>query len=351
MSLYNKYRPNSFQELKGQDHITKIILSHLEDNSLPHSLIFYGQIGSGKTSMARLVANYLNKSEYGLIEKDSALDGSKGDIKLLSNDIYNKPLIGNHKTYIIDEAHLLTKQAFSSLLKTIEEPPNNVTFIFTTTDFEKIPANIKSRSKSFCFNVISNSVIKERILEILNLEGKILPEEVINLVVENSSGSLRNAIVSLETAIVNYNKNDIDIDTLADILGIVGSNRLFNLIEAFILKDFKKLFSVLQCFNEEKTDPLKAIYDLQQYLMDCRIYLTLGNTITTKSDINKFKEWLSLNIKDITSKEDLKNFKRSIGGKLDIIYDSTLTLEDSVHKTSNKSALFIRYAIKLAQLF
>jgi DNA polymerase III subunit gamma/tau len=348
MNLYNKYRPSTLDELKGQDQVVEVIKSHLKDHTLPHFLIFYGFIGTGKTTLARIVANILNPSKHGIVEKDCGNDGGKDDMRLLVSELYNKPLVGDHKTYIIEEAHLLTKQAFTALLKPTEEPPSHVTFIFTTTDFDKIPANIKSRAKSFSFNKLNHLVIKDRLLEIAKAENEVIPDEIINLVTNVSSGSLRNAIVALETVITAYKSGKTVVD-IADVLGVVGYSRLFSFVKSTVIGDFKKMHQCIATFCDDKTDSLKAVYDLQQFIMDCRIYLTIKvDPNGLRSDISNFITWFE---GEFTQKipADIKAFKKSIGGKLDTIYDLTLELESNLKRTSNKEALFTRFLIKLAQ--
>ena len=347
-NLYNKYRPNNFNQVIGQDHVTKIIEQQIKDNSLPHTLILYGPYGTGKTSCARLIAKALNPSNYGLIEKDSSVDGGKGDIVDLQTDIYNQPFVGNYKTYIFDEAHEITKKAFSSLLKITEEPPSHVKFIFVTTDFEKIPLTIKSRSQCHCFVRLKNNIIRQHVLDIIKLEKQNIPESIVNLIVESGNGSLRNAIVALETIISIY-KSGNNVTNISDILGILGTTRIVSFINAYLNKDFKTLNDLVPMFYGENTDTLKALHTLQQFVVDSRICLILPKMqdevrSNVESLVSKFNE----SFKD-KSKEDIISERKRLGILLDLLYDLLLDLEVDLKKTSNKEAIFTRFIIKLAK--
>ena len=236
-NLYNKYRPDSFSEFIGQDHVVSTIKYQLENNCLPHCLILYGSPGTGKTSLGRLIAKSLNPSEHGCLEKDSAEDGAKDRVKMIISDVYNKPFKGKYKTYIFDEAHVITRQSFSSLLKITEEPPEHVKFIFTTTEFEKIPNNIKSRSQCHGLTRISRDLIKQRLNFILKNEEVSLPDNLVNLAVQAADGSMRNGIVALENIITGFLSN-VSEKEIEQSLGVIGSKRLTDFILSFLFKDF-----------------------------------------------------------------------------------------------------------------
>lgn len=341
-SLYNKHRPKSFLDVVGQDHITKILESHIKEENLPHCIIMYGPPGTGKTSCARIVANMLNSSNHGVIEKDCSSEGGKDSLKTIQIDAYNKPMLGEWKTYIFDEAQEIGKKAFGSLLKVTEEPPEKVIFIFVTTEFNKIPGTIKSRSKSLSFNRIQNRIIREKVEEILKIEGRELPESLIDLAVHSGGGSLRNTLVNLETVLIQY-PGEVDESKIAESLGVIGIKRLTEFSCAYLYKDFKKLHDMVSMFYEEYTDTTKAMSDLQQFIMDCRLAITLPTIKdSVKSNIDYFFELTQVDQKDVS-------YRKSLGSKLDFMYDLTLDLESDLRRSTNKEAVLTRFLIKLAK--
>ena len=347
-ALHTKYRPSEFTELVGQDHVIQVIQSQLDSQTLPNCLILYGPPGVGKTSLGRLIAKALNPSEHGLIEKDSALEGGKDVIRELQSTIYNKPFIGEYKVYLFDEAHEISKSGFASLLKITEEPPAHVKFIFVTTEFDKIPANIKSRCQSHSLNRLSNQVIRNRIKEVIKVEKLDIPDTLISLVVDAASGSLRNAIVHLETVIASYSSGNTELN-IAKTLGILGSKRLSDFVSSYVFEDFKKLDSLIEMFYPDSTDLSLALSNLQQFVIDARYAVIIPGFIeTSKSDVVPFLTELDLKLKDKPAK-DHPALKAGIGRKLDQFYDLTLDLETNLRRTSNKEASLRRFVIKLAQ--
>lgn len=346
LNLYNKYRPNTFSELYGQDHVTKPIESHIKEGNLPHSIILYGPAGVGKTTVGRLIAKALNKSPHGVVEKDSAIDGGKDAVKLLQTDIYNKPFEGDYKTYIFDEAQEITKAAFSSLLKITEEPPPHIKFIFVTTEFDKIPNTIKSRSQCYSFNRIPNSIIRKKLLEIIKSENQNIPDSLLNLIVNSGLGSLRNAIVSLENVMTAYLSGQTE-ENIANILGVMGNARMDDLILAHLSFSFKSFYERSRLLLPEKTDTLKAIYELEQYIMDCRLSWAMP---ILKDDMRSDVDGLLTKLESkVDNSSDKKLKSKQLGDRLDSLYDSLVQLEHDLKITSNKEACLNRFVVKVAK--
>lgn len=349
LNLYNKFRPHSFSEVTGQEHVCRVLESQIAEGTLPHCMIFYGPPGVGKTSVARLVAEALNPSKHGVIEKDSSSEGGKDSILNLHVDAYNKPFEGELKTYIFDEAHEITNSAFNSLLKITEEPPPHVKFIFVTSEFGKIPDSIKSRSKSHYFSRLSNQLIRSRIEEIVKAEGVTLDSTLISLAVQAGGGSLRNAIVALETIITLASSKATE-EEIAESLGIVRIGKLVEFIGAYIKFDFRKLNELTSLFNQEKTDSLRVISDLQQLLMDARISLILPDMQqSVKSETEPLLTFIESQYGKLKDESQLLEFKRQVGQKLDTMYDLSLQLEQEFKRTSTKEPLVTRFVVKLAQ--
>jgi len=348
LDLANKFRPTNFSEVFGQEHVCKLLEEQVKEKRVPNCIIMYGSSGVGKTSASRILASMLNPSPHGTIEKDSAMEGGKDNIRNLQLDVYNKPFIGEYKTYIFDEAHEITKAAFASLLKVTEEPPSHVKFIFVTTEFDKIPLNIKSRSQSHSFNRIPAKLIKERVLQIIKAENFELTDNLLNTVVQAGNGSLRNSIIALESVITACMAGQTELD-IANNLGILGASRLNEFVSAYLFRNFKKLHEVSGMFLPEKTDILRAIYDLQQYTMDARLCLAMPDMLNlVKSDV----ESLLINVDQKLCNcvpDEKQKCKKSAGANLDILYDLSLDFESEVKRTSNKEACLTRFIVKLAQ--
>lgn len=341
LNLPNKFRPSNFSEVIGQEHVTDILQSHITNNNIPASIILYGPPGTGKTTIARIFAKILNPSDYGKIELDSAEDGGKDKIQSLISSISNFPLKGDYKTYIFDESQEITRQAFSSLLKVTEEPPKHVKFIFLTTDFEKIPASIVSRSECHCLVRLNSADIKSQLIRICEEEGKNINEDILNLIVHSSLGSLRTALIKLEEV---FNISDSDLDLVEKSLGIVSSKHLTKLVITYLLRDFNKLFSTMEVFKKDKIDVTKVVYDLEQLVMDIRLYLVKEDVLPfLRSDLSSFINWF------VEYSSSTQIDRKLFGRALDKIYDLTVEFELDLKRTSNKDALITRYFVKLVQ--
>jgi len=266
MSLYLKYRPQNFASLVGQDHATKTIQSALKSSSLSHAYLFCGPRGTGKTSLARILAKGLNclspvgdvepcnKCEIctsvnegrlvDMIEIDAASNRGIDEIRELREKIVFSPSQAKTKVYIIDEVHMLTKEAFNALLKTLEEPPSHAYFVLATTEAHKIPETIISRCQQFSFSRISVTDISRRLQEIADNEGATYEKDALDLIAKLSAGGLRDAIGLLEQMMT---AGEVTSEKVSESLGLTGSDHL------------EKFFSYLL---ERK--PLKAIELLNQ---------------------------------------------------------------------------------------
>ena len=347
-----KYRPQDFSELKGQRQVTEVVKQHLKEGSLPKSLLFFGPPGSGKTSLARLIAKELNPHSSGLIEKDSALDGKVDMIRGLQSEILHFPMEGEYKTYIFDEAHRISSAGFDSLLKKVEEPPDHARFIFVTTNREQIPATIQSRCELHQFNRIPNEIIKSRIKEILKKEKIKLPETLIGLTVEAGDGSLRGAIISLQKILTLHSEDQTEIE-ITKSLGIISSKNLSNFIFAFLFQEYFELRKYSKLFSPETVDPIKAIHNLQQFTADLRHGFATPDLVPElKSNI----EVLLSKILERGKGKEFSNFnevqfKRYIGNRIHKLWEKSIDLEVLMRKTSNKSAVVEMIPIELAMLW
>jgi len=259
-----KYRPKTFEELIGQDSITQVLTGALNSKRLSHAYLFSGLRGSGKTSTARIFAKALvcdngptpkpceecenckaaNENRHiDIIEMDAASSRKIDDIRDLIEQTKYKPTMARYKIFIIDEVHMLTREAFNALLKTLEEPPEYIKFILATTDPLKLPATILSRTQHFRFKKISESNIKHHLEYILDKEDIKYENEALEMLSRSGNGSLRDTLTLLDQAII-YTKGFIDAKSVADMLGLIDPKYLDKIFNTILKNDKKNLLEI-----------------------------------------------------------------------------------------------------------
>lgn len=206
LALYRKYRPKSFEDVLGQDHIVKVLESSVEANKVSHAYLFVGSRGTGKTSVARIFASNIGVSVNDLYEIDAASNRGIEDIKELREGTRVLPFDSKYKVYIIDEVHMLSKDAWGALLKTLEEPPKHVIFILATTEFHKVPETIISRCQVFTFKKPTETILKKIILDVAKQEGFELDAGSAELLAILADGSFRDALGELQK-VINFSKS------------------------------------------------------------------------------------------------------------------------------------------------
>src|SRR3989338_3318843 len=198
LALYRKYRPSKFSEVLGQNHIVDVLESSVETNKVSHAYLFVGSRGTGKTSVARIFAREIGVSDNDLYEIDAASNRGIEDIKALREGVRVLPFDSKYKVYIIDEVHMLSKDAWGALLKTLEEPPKHAIFILATTEFHKVPDTIISRCQVFTFRKASDAILKKMLLEVAQKEGYELDSGSAELLAILGDGSFRDALGTLQ---------------------------------------------------------------------------------------------------------------------------------------------------------
>jgi len=258
LALYRKYRPKTFAEVLGQDHIVKVLESSIETNKVSHAYLFVGSRGIGKTSVARIFATSIGVSVNDLYEIDAASNRGIEDIKELRDGVRVLPFDSKYKVYIIDEVHMLSKDAWGALLKTLEEPPKHVIFILATTELRKVPETIVSRCQVFTFKKASDAICRKMLLDVSKKEGFELEAGGAELLAVLADGSFRDALGELQK-VLNFSVQPTKLDkakkekfikiTREDVEKITGAPKttlVNDFISAIVEKDLPKGISVVQ---------------------------------------------------------------------------------------------------------
>ena len=271
--LARKYRPQKFKDLVGQDLLVQILTNAITNDRLAHAYVLTGVRGVGKTTTARLIAMSINcnlrekktcepcgecdsckstgvDSNLDVIEMDAASNTGVDDVREIIDNVKYKPILGRYKVFIIDEVHMLSKSAFNALLKTLEEPPDHVKFIFATTEVKKIPITVLSRCQRFDLLRIENKSLTNYIINIVKKENIDIARDAISLIVRASDGSIRDALSLLDQATTNQNMK-IDSKAISQMLGLAEREKIFDLLE-----------KVLKGESAEALNLYRNLYDL-----------------------------------------------------------------------------------------
>ena len=351
-ALYRKFRPMTFSEMVGQEHITRTLKNQIISNRVGHAYLFNGGRGTGKTSSAKILARAINclNSKDGepcneceickgaisgaltdIVELDAASNNSVEDIRSIREEVNFLPTKAKYRVYIIDEVHMLSTGAFNALLKTLEEPPEHVKFILATTEPQKLPATILSRCQRFDFKRISNEDIIKR-LEIVCKQSNIESTKgALNIIAVLSEGAMRDALSILERC-VQDGENKIDEEKIRDLVGIPKIT-LVNKITKSVLE--YNVEAALECIKEvlnEGKDITNLLWEIIKYVKDILVFKTSGKLdLYSEEELNNIKE-----ISEVIEKERL----------VKLIYDLS-ELANDIKWSTQKSIIFEAGIIKL----
>ncbi len=245
-ALYRTYRPSSFAEVRDQDHIVSVLEGAIEKGQIPHALLFSGGRGTGKTTLARIFARAVGTTDVDIYEIDAASNRGIDDIRELKEAVHTLPYESRYKVYIVDEVHMLTKEAFNALLKTLEEPPAHVVFILATTEEEKLLDTILSRCQVFRFRSPSRLVLKETVTDVAKAEGFELKPEAADLIAIAADGSFRDALGVLQKVMLASGDTIGSADEVAAIIGAPKHALLAELLAALGKKDTASALGIIE---------------------------------------------------------------------------------------------------------
>lgn len=304
-ALYRKYRPTNFDEVVGQTHIIQTLKNAIVQNRIAHAYLFCGPRGTGKTSIAKIFAKTLNctnsqdapcgvcenckmaanGSHPDIIEIDAASNNGVDEVRNLIDKVKYAPMQGKYKIYIIDEVHMMTSGAFNALLKTIEEPPAHVIFIFATTEPNKVLPTIISRCQRFDFNKVSMHDIKYRLSVVCKNEGIEIDENGLTLIAQLADGGMRDALSILDQCVA-YCSSHIDVNDIRKIYGVVTSEDIGKLFYSVYKKDVDSFVKDIQKYSDMGMDIKRLTADFIHMLKDSLI-LDYSENSALVSDMNK----------------------------------------------------------------
>ena len=301
LALYRRYRPESFADVRGQDEVVGVLMRSVKDKNISHAYLFSGGRGTGKTTIARIFASEIGTKPSDLYELDAASNRGIDDIRELREGVSTMPFESEYKVYIIDEVHMLTKEAFNALLKTLEEPPKHVVFILATTDREKVPETIISRCQSFVFRQPSLSELKEFAIDVSKKEKIKLDPPSAEIVAMFGDGSYRDTLSVLEKVLIAGKDKTLDVDLVARVVG-APTHDLVN--------------RVIRAIEEgNPADGLKAIREADRDHIDMKVYLTMLLAKLRAILLLRYEPNSEAELKDEFPPDDMELLKTLAGSK------------------------------------
>jgi DNA polymerase III subunit gamma/tau len=283
--LYRKYRPAKFADVVGQDAVVKTLEAQVKNGTMSHAYLFSGTRGTGKTSIARILARELGTTENDLYEIDAASKTSVDDIRELNESVSTLPFNSKYKVYILDEVHMLSKSASNAFLKTLEEPPEHVVFILATTETHKIPETILSRCEVHMFKKPNQEVLKKHVLDVAKKEGFKIPEPSAELIALVGDGSFRDTLGTLQKVLSSSSDKAISEEEVVTVTGAPKSEMIREIISGIAEKNLEKSLSAVRQAVSSNMD-MSVLLKLLLQKMRAVLLLRFGSVDMVKGDLS-----------------------------------------------------------------
>lgn len=306
-ALYRKFRPDIFEDVKGQDHIVTTLRNQIKADRIGHAYLFTGTRGTGKTTIAKLFAKAVNcenpvdgspcgqcrscqtiasGASVNVIEIDAASNNGVDNIREIIDEVSYSPVEGKFKVYIIDEVHMLSIGAFNALLKTLEEPPSYVIFILATTEVHKIPITILSRCQRYDFKRITIETIADRLRELMDKEQVQVEEKALRYIAKTADGSMRDALSLLDQCIAFHFGEELTYDKVLDVLGAVDTEVFARLLEMIQTRDITGCIALLEEVVMQGRELTQFVTDITWYLRNLLLVKTSDSDIEDVIDVS-----------------------------------------------------------------
>lgn len=307
LAFYRKYRPQKFDEVVGQDHVVKVLQNEAKSGKVSHAYIFAGSRGTGKTSIARIFAKELHTSAEDIYEMDAASNRGIDEIRAIREAVHTYPYSSKYKIYIVDEAHMLTKEAWNAFLKTLEEPPEHVIFIMATTELHKVPDTVISRCEVFVFKKPTHKALVDTILKIAKSEKFYIEKRSASLIAALADGSFRDALSILQKAINSSSDKELSEEEVRAVLGAPKQSLILDLVEAVASADAEKGLRAVRNAAEEGTDMevfLKMILRSLRFVLLLRFAKDIKTLIIDETGEEEFERLSTIarSARNVTSK-------------------------------------------------
>ncbi|MBI2065571.1 MAG: DNA polymerase III subunit gamma/tau [Candidatus Zambryskibacteria bacterium] len=290
--LYRKYRPQKFKDVIGQNHIVKVLEGAIKLGNISHAYLFSGSRGIGKTSVARILSREIGTSMNDLVEMDAASNRGIDDVRGIRESVNTLPFESKYKVYIIDEVHMLTRDAWNAFLKTLEEPPQHVVFILATTELEKVPDTVISRCQTFSFRQPNQATLKDFALAIAKAEGATLEPSAAELMALLGDGSFRDVHGILDKVLSSTKDRKITREEVEAVTGAPKSELVHDILESLVEKNIEKGIKAIQKAGEANTEMklfTKLILERLRFLFLIRLKAGMDEYIADQVSEDDFK--------------------------------------------------------------
>ena len=364
LALYRKYRPRTFEEVIGQEHIIKTLVNQIKYDKISHAYLFTGSRGTGKTSTAKIFAKAINCTDskngspclscetckaldgtnIDVLEIDAASNNGVDEIRDLREKIKYPPVVGKYKVYIIDEVHMLSTSAFNALLKTLEEPPKHTIFILATTEVHKLPATILSRCLRFDFRLVPLEILTAHLKKVLDDEGVKYDDQAINVIVRAGEGSVRD-MLSIADRCVSFSGDELTYEKVLTVLGVSEREVLISMADKILSKDTGAALVELDKVLSLGKTPLVFSNDLIGYFRDLLLVNSLGDKsrdiVVVRDDVY---QQMKKQVEGDNYAEILKAIEvlSSVEQELRYSAEPRIVLETAIIKTINEASLVRR---------